>query len=67
MKYKDKCLDHIESIERVNKRVLDIVQQVIVTNNTAMLQECVQLLTSSDGRYIEYLKNMIELEENPPF
>tara|TARA_Y100001972_G_C7377518_1_gene198099 strand:+ start:164 stop:367 length:204 start_codon:yes stop_codon:yes gene_type:complete len=67
MRYKDKCLDHIESIERVNKRVLDIVQQVIVTNNTAMLQECVQLLTSSDGRYIEYLKNMIELEENPPF
>ena len=67
MKYKDKCLDHIESIERVNKRVLDIVQQVIVTNNTAMLQECVQLLSSNDGRYIEYLKNMIELEENPPF
>ena len=67
MKYKDKCLDHIESIERVNKRVLDIVQQVIVTNNIGMLQECVTLLTSNDGRHIEYLKNMIELEENPPF
>ena len=67
MKYKDKCLDHIESIERVNKRVLDIVQQVIVTGNVGMLQECVNLLTTNDGRYIEYLKNMIDLEENPPF
>ncbi len=67
MKNKYKCLDHIESIETVNKKVLDLVQQAIVTGNVGMLQECVKLLTDSDRTYIEYLKNLVELEENPPF
>tara|TARA_R100001015_G_C4586296_1_gene142191 strand:+ start:355 stop:558 length:204 start_codon:yes stop_codon:yes gene_type:complete len=67
MKYKDKCLDHIDSIERVNKEVMTLIQEAIVTNNMASLNRCVTLLGNNENKFIEYLRNMIELEENPPF
>ena len=67
MKYKDKCLDHIESIERVNKEVMTLIQEAIVMNSVSNLNRCVSLLGNNEKQFIEYLRNMIELEENPPF
>ena len=67
MKYKDKCLDHIDSIERVNKEVMTLIQEAIVMNNVSSLNKCVSLLGNNEKQFIEYLRNMIELEENPPF
>ena len=67
MKYKDKCLDHIDSIERVNKEVMTLIQEAIVMNSVSNLNRCVSLLGNNEKQFIEYLRNMIELEENPPF
>ena len=67
MKYKEKCLDHIDSIERVNKEVMTLIQEAIVMNNVSSLNKCVSLLGNNEKQFIEYLRNMIELEENPPF
>tara|TARA_B100000287_G_C20268151_1_gene636853 strand:+ start:207 stop:410 length:204 start_codon:yes stop_codon:yes gene_type:complete len=67
MKYKDKCLDHIDSIERVNKEVMTLIQEAIVMNSVSNLNKCVSLLGNNEKQFIEYLRNMIELEENPPF
>ena len=67
MKYKDKCLDHIDSIERVNKEVMTLIQEAIVMNSVSNLNKCVSLLGNNEKQFIEYLRNMIELEETPPF
>ena len=48
MKYKDKCLDHIDSIERVNKEVMTLIQEAIVMNNVSSLNKCVSLLGNND-------------------
>tara|TARA_B100000287_G_C20039359_1_gene545722 strand:+ start:87 stop:290 length:204 start_codon:yes stop_codon:yes gene_type:complete len=67
MKYKQKCLDYIENIEMVNTKVLDTLKQAVVTNNVSQLQSCIDLLTQNDRGNIEYLKNLMELEEDRPF
>lgn len=67
MKYKENCLNHIDSIERVNKEVLTLIQEAIVTKNISNLTRCATMLASNEKQFIEYLRNMIELEENPPF
>lgn len=67
MKNKEQCFNHIDSIERLNKEVLTLIQEAIVTNNMSNLGRCVTLLSNNEARYIEYLRNIIELEEDRPF
>ena len=46
---------------------MSLIQEAIVTNNVSNLNKCVSLLGNNEKQFIEYLRNMIELEENPPF
>ena len=66
MRNKQKCLDHMDSIERLNKGIRDLIGEYFVTNNPQLLKECANRAESQE-RFVDYLRNMIEIEDDAPF
>lgn len=56
----------MDSIERLNKGIKDLIGEYLVTNNPRLLQECASRADSQE-KYVDYLRNMIEIEDDAPF